>query len=210
MEHGGGDTGGLAGAILQPEHWSGNAARYGGAFDPEKAKRLLKVAGFDENNPLEIVYKTSNSPFRVRLATIIQYQLKQVGIQVDVRSYDWGTFYGDIKAGRFQMYSLSWVGLKIPDIFRYVFHSTSLPPNGANRGRYKDAIADAMIEAAESKQNLAEQAKLYQSLQAYLHEQLPYIPLWYEDNILVTAKDISGYTLASDGNYDGLLTVKRN
>ncbi len=210
IEHMMGNTARLAGAMLPPEHWSGNAELSGVAFDPEEAKRLLKVAGFDENHPLEIVYKTSNNPFRVRLATIIQYQLKQVGIQVDVRSYDWGTFYGDIKAGRFQMYSLSWVGLKIPDIFRYAFHSTSLPPNGANRGRFKDAIADAMIEAAESKQDLTEQASLYQDLQAYLHEQLPYIPLWYEDNILVTAKDISGYTLASDGNYDGLLTVKRD
>ena len=210
IEHVMGNTARLAGAMLPPEHWSGNTELSGVAFDPEEAKRLLKLAGFDENHPLEIVYKTSNNPFRVRLATIIQYQLKQVGIQVEVRSYDWGTFYGDIKAGRFQMYSLSWVGLKIPDIFRYVFHSTSLPPNGANRGRFKDAIADAMIEAAESKQDLTEQAKLYQDLQAYLHEQLPYIPLWYEDNILVTAKDISGYALASDGNYDGLLTVKRN
>lgn len=210
IEHVMGNTARLAGAMLPPEHWSGNTELSGVAFDPEEAKRLLKVAGFDENHPLEIVYKISNNPFRVRLATIIQYQLKQVGIQVEVRSYDWGTFYGDIKVGRFQMYSLSWVGLKIPDIFRYVFHSTSLPPNGANRGRFKDAIADAMIEAAESKQDLTEQAKLYQDLQAYLHEQLPYIPLWYEDNILVTAKDISGYALASDGNYDGLLTVKRN
>lgn len=210
IEHVMGNTARLAGAMLPPEHWSGNTELSGVAFDPEEAKRLLKLAGFDENHPLEIVYKTSNNPFRVRLATIIQYQLKQVGIQVEVRSYDWGTFYGDIKAGRFQMYSLSWVGLKIPDIFRYVFHSTSLPPNGANRGRFKDAIADAMIEAAESKQDLTERAKLYQDLQAYLHEQLPYIPLWYEDNILVTAKDISGYALASDGNYDGLLTVKRD
>ncbi len=198
-----------AGAMLPPEHWSGNAELTGVEFDPEESKRLLKVAGYDELKPLQIIYKTSNNPFRVRLATIIQYQLKQVGIEVDVRSYDWGTFYGDIKAGRFQMYSLSWVGLKIPDIFRYAFHSTSLPPNGANRGRFKDATADTMIEAAESKQDLGEQARLYQDLQAYLHEQLPYIPLWYEDNILVTAKDISGYTLASDGNYDGLLTVNR-
>jgi len=199
-----------AGAMLPPEHWSGNSRLTGVEFDPEESKRLLRAAGYDELNPLKIIYKTSNNPFRVRLATIIQYQLKQVGIEVDVRSYDWGTFYGDIKAGRFQMYSLSWVGLKIPDIFRYAFHSSSLPPNGANRGRFKDATADAMIEAAEGKQDLSEQAKLYQDLQAYLHKQLPYIPLWYEDNILVTAKDISGYTLASDGNYDGLLTVKRD
>ena len=210
IEHVMDNTARKAGAILSPEHWGGHEELSGVEFDPEKSKRLLKVAGFDENHPLEIIYKTSNNPFRVRLATIIQYQLKQVGIRVDVRSYDWGTFYGDIKAGRFQMYSLSWVGVKIPDIFRYVFHSTSIPPNGANRGRFVDAKADAMIEAAESKQNLAEQAKLYKSLQTHLHEQLPYIPLWYEDNILVTAKNITGYTLASDGNYDGLLTVKRH
>ncbi len=199
-----------AGAMLPPEHWSGNAELTGVVFDPEESKRLLKAAAYDENNPLKIIYKTSNNPFRVRLATIIQYQLKQVGIEVDVRSYDWGTFYGDIKAGRFQMYSLSWVGLKIPDIFRYAFHSTSLPPNGANRGRFRDATADTLIEAAESKQELNEQARLYQELQGYLLEQLPYIPLWYEDNILVTSKDISGYELATDGNYDGLLTAKRD
>ena len=210
IEHVMGNTARQAGAMLPPEHWGGNAELSGVEFDPEEAKRLLKTAGYDENNPLKITYKTSNNPFRVRLATIIQYQLKQVGVHLDVRSYDWGTFYGDIKAGRFQMYSLSWVGLKIPDIFRYAFHSTSIPPNGANRGRFKDSKLDSMIEAAENKQDLNEQAKLYQDLQAYLLEQLPYIPLWYEDNILVTSKDISGYALATDGNYDGLLTVKRH
>ena len=67
-----------------------------------------------------------------------------------------------------------------------------------------------MVQLNDMTADLGEQAMLYQDLQAYLQEQLPYIPLWYEDNILVTAKDISGYTLASDGNYDGLLTVKRD
>jgi peptide/nickel transport system substrate-binding protein len=209
IEHVMDNTARKAGAMLPPEHWSGNAELTGVEFDPELSKRLLKAAGYDENNPLNITYKTSNNPFRVRLATIIQYQLKQVGVYVDVRSYDWGTFYGDIKAGRFQMYSLSWVGLKIPDIFRYAFHSTSTPPNGANRGRFMDAKVDAMIEAAEGKQNLSEQAEGYRILQAYLAEKLPYVPLWYEDNILVTSKDISGYELATDGNYDALLTVKK-
>lgn len=210
IEHVLGNTARKAGSMLPPEHWSGNAQLTGIEFDPEEARRLLKLSGYDKNNPLNIVYKTSNNPFRVRLATIIQYQLKQVGIHVDVRSYDWGTFYGDIKAGRFQMYSLSWVGLKIPDIFRYAFHSKSLPPNGANRGRFIDATADTLIETAENKRSLVEQATDYRELQAYLQTQLPYIPLWYEDNILLTSKDISGYTLATDGNYDGLLTVKRN
>ncbi len=94
-------------------------------------------------------YKTSTDPVRIRIATVIQQQLADVGIDLQLLSYDWGTFYGDIKAGRFQMYSLAWVGIKTPDIFRYAFYSDSLPPEGANRGRLADARVDQLIEAAE-------------------------------------------------------------
>jgi peptide/nickel transport system substrate-binding protein len=197
------------GTMLPPGHWSAHPGLAGYEYDPEKAKALLELAGYGLQNPLKLGYKTSNNPLRVRLATIIQYQLKQAGIYIDVQSYDWGTFYGDIKDGRFQMFSLSWVGLKMPDIFRYVFHSTSVPPDGANRGRYTDAQADMLIETAEKKIDLEEQAKVYRELQVYLQEQLPYVPLWYEDNILARRKEISGYVLSPDGNYDGLKNVKR-
>lgn len=198
-----------AGVILPAGHWSAHTGLAGYDFDPERAKTLLSQAGYDKNNPLKLSYKTSNNPLRVRLATIIQYQLKQAGFDVNVQSYDWGTFYGDIKDGRFQMFSLSWVGLKMPDIFRYVFHSSSVPPDGANRGRYIDTQADILIEIAEKKTNLDEQAAVYRELQNHLHEQLPYVPLWYEDNILAHQKNISGYDLSTDGNYDGLKKVRR-
>lgn len=204
------DTGHKAGNILPSTHWGNHPELSGVQFDPDRSRYLLKLAGYSEDNPLKITYKTSNNPFRIRLAAVIQQQLQQVGIKVDVRSYDWGVFYSDIKSGRFQMYSLSWVGLKTPDIFRYAFHSTSLPPEGANRGRFIDAQADRMIETAELKEDLAEQAEWYRDLQAYLQERLPYIPLWYEDNILLTSENISGYTLSADGNYDGLLKVTKH
>jgi peptide/nickel transport system substrate-binding protein len=198
-----------AGTILPPGHWSTHTGLEGYHYEPEKAKNLLRQSGFEQGNPLKLSYKTSNNPLRVRLATIIQYQLKQAGIDVEVQSYDWGTFYGDIKDGRFQMYSLSWVGLKMPDIFRYVFHSTSMPPDGANRGRYNDPVVDRLIETAEQNTSLELQADIYKELQAYLHQQLPYVPLWYEDNILARQKDITGYNLSADGNYDGLKNVRR-
>ncbi len=198
-----------AGALLAPDHWAGHPTLEGYVYNPDESRRLLAAQGYGATNPLRITYKTSNNAQRLRLATIIQYQLKQVGIEVDLNSYDWGTFYGDIKSGRFQMYSLSWVGLKIPDIFRYIFHSKSIPPAGANRGRFVDAKVDAMIAEAESLDDIRAQAAVYHRLQEYLHEQLPYIPLWYEDNILVHRKDTNGYTLATDGNYDGLINVKR-
>jgi len=199
-----------ANAILTPEHWAGAPDLQGYDHDREQAIRRLTELGYDNMHPLKIVYKTSNNPFRIRLATVIQHQLKQVGIELVIQSYDWGTFYGDIKAGNFQMYSLSWVGLKLPDIFRYVFHSNSVPPEGANRGRYSDHEIDRLIEKAEAEPNNDKQARYYRDIQQRLLDQLPYVPLWYEDNVLVMRKNLRGYKLAIDGNYDGLLKVTKN
>jgi peptide/nickel transport system substrate-binding protein len=198
-----------AAALLPPDHWAGNSALAPPPYDPEHAKALLAQAGYDAAHPLEVDYKTSTDPVRVRIATIIQQQLAEVGIHMKLQSYDWGTFYGDIKAGRFQLYSLSWVGIKTPDIFRYAFHSTSLPPEGANRGRLADAGVDALIEQAEQGATLEAQAETYRQLEARLLELLPYLPLWYEDQVCAVRSDIEGYRLAPDGDFDALRDVHR-
>ncbi len=198
-----------AAALLPPNHWAGNPDLQGYAHDPERARALLAKTGFTAAHPLQLTYKTSTDAVRLRIATIIQQQLREVGIETRLQSYDWGTFYGDIKSGRFQMYSLAWVGIKTPDIFRYAFHSTSLPPDGANRGRLASSRIDRLIETAEQGDSLMAQAAAYRSVQQELLQQLPYIPLWYEDHVFAARADIAGYRLAPDGNYDGLQQVYR-
>lgn len=196
-------------SLLPPEHWAGAQDLDPITYDPEKAQALLRRAGYSRDDPVRIVYKTSSDPFRIRLATILQHQLKSVGIDVDLRSYDWGTFYGDIKAGRFQMYSLAWVGIHTPDIFDYVFHSRSIPPNGANRGRFRSPQADAFIDRARAAPDLETKHQWYVQLQHHLADALPYVPLWYEDHIFIARREIEGFTMARDGNYDGLIQVRR-
>ncbi|MFQ5660448.1 MAG: ABC transporter substrate-binding protein [Gammaproteobacteria bacterium] len=196
-------------SIFPPGHWAADPQLHGYGYDPQASRRVLLKAGYDQEHPLRLTYTTSTNPLSIRLAAIMQQQLKQVGVELDIRSYDWGTFYGDIKAGRFQMYSLSWVGLKMPDAFRYIFHSHSMPPSGANRGGFRDRQVDALIEKAEKTTDLNEQTGLYRSIQQRLREQLPYIPLWYEDNVLVKRRQIAGYALSMDGNYDGLINTYR-
>jgi peptide/nickel transport system substrate-binding protein len=196
-----------AAALFPANHWAGNPALATYSYDPEKARALLQQEGFGPDHPIQITYKTSTDPFRIRLATIIQNQLAKVGIQVELRSYDWGTFYGDIRAGRFQMFSLTWVGIKTPDIFRTIFHSSAVPPSGANRGHFISTEVDHLIEAAESSSDIKTQALYYRELQAYLLKELPYVPLWYEDHVWIARHDLAGYVLALDGNYDSLVNV---
>lgn len=203
------DAASPAGGLLPPEHWAGHPELEGIPHDRGKARQLLAELGYGPDRPLEISYKTSSDPLRVRIATVFQDQLADVGIRVKLQIYDWGTFYGDIKDGRFQMYSLAWVGIKTPDIFRYAFHSESIPPRGANRGRYRDPQVDAWIEAAAAADTLEQQVEYYRRIQARLLETLPYIPLWYEDHVYAAHDDISGYRLNTDGNYDGLTQVQR-
>lgn len=198
-----------AAALLPPEHWAGNPGLASPGHDPELAKSLLAQAGFTAQQPLRLSYKTSTDAFRVRLATVLQSQLKAVGIEVDLTSYDWGTLYGDIKAGNFQMYSLSWVGIKSPDIFRYVFHSDFVPPRGSNRGRYRNPQVDALINEAMAAGDLQVQAVQYRRLQGLLLEELPYVPLWYEDHVVAAHATLRGYQVGLDGDYDGLADVAR-
>jgi len=209
----------LAGGLLVPEHWSGASDIPAYDYDPVKAKQLLSQVTIPEElvkkdstnqRVIELSYKTSNDPTRIRLATIYQSQLKEIGIHLNIQSYDWGTFYSDIKKGRFQLYSLAWVGIKSPDIFQYVFDSEAIPPNGANRGRYRDELADRLIRQAGKTPSLDEQAKLYRQLQHRLQETLAIMPLWYEEQYSVMRSNVTGYQLYSDGRLDGLLNVQKS
>ena len=199
----------LANAILVPEHWAGYPGLPGVPFDPDAARRLLGAAGYSLAHPLRLSYKTSNDHFRRRIAAILQHQLHVVGIELAIQTYDWGTFYGDIKQGRFELYGLSWVGLQQPDIFRHAFHSAAIPPDGANRGGYSNPIVDRLIEHAEVAPDEPSRAARYRQIQAVLQADLPYVPLWYEDSLVVHGPRVLGYDTDLHGQFDGLINVNR-
>ena len=187
----------MAGAILPPEHYTNSnnqLALYD--YNPTLAKKLLVEAGV--KLPLKLVYKTSTDAFRVRLATIIQAQMAQAGIALEIKSLDWGTFFADVKEGNFQLYGLTWVGIKTPEIYAKAFGSAYFPPNGFNRGRYADAELDKLL-AEEN----------WPAATARIHAQLPYIPLWYEGQFAAMKKNIKNYAPKPDGNWDDLATIQR-
>ena len=195
-----------ASSLLPPDHWLFEQSFVGEAYDPAAARALLRDAGFADR-PLHLSYKTSKDPFRVRLATIIQSQLRQVGIAMEIRSLDWGSFFADVKAGNFQLYSLSWVGIRTPDIYRHVFYSESIPPKGANRGRFHNSDVDRWLDLAQDSNDLQRIRHDITEVQQIVLQQLPYVPLWYEDHIALLADKLEGYQINRSGNYDSLKQV---
>ena len=186
----------IAGAILPPEHYAGNNSLIPYDYNPALSKKLLLEAGI--KLPLKLVYKTSTDAQRVRFATILQAQMQPAGIDLEIKSLDWGTFFADVKQGNFQLFGLTWVGIKTPEIYAKAFGSQNFPPNGFNRGRYADAELDKLL-ADEN----------WQAVTARIHAQLPYIPLWYEGQFAAMAKNITHYSPKLDGNWDDLATIQR-
>ena len=184
----------LGGAILPPEHYAQQQILPAYAYDPALAKRLLQEAGV--SLPLKLVYKTSTDPQRLRLATIMQAQMRAAGIDLEIRSLDWATFFAEIKQGNFQLYGLTWVGVKTPEIYAQAFASDSVPPKGFNRGRYQDAELDRLLSTDD-----------WQAVTQRVHQQLPYIPLWYEGQFAAMQKGIQNYSPKADGNWDDLATI---
>ncbi len=187
----------LAEVILPPEHFAGNTSLTHTAYNPALAKQLLQSAGL--RLPLKLVYKTSTDAQRLRLATVLQAQMAKAGIELEIRSLDWGTFFAEVKRGNFQLYGLTWVGIRTPDIYQKVFGSQFMPPNGFNRGRYVDPILDTLLQNED-----------WQAVTERIHTQLPYIPLWYEGQTAAMRKEIEHYAPASDGNWDHLATIQRS
>jgi len=195
-----------ASSILTPDHWIFERPFAMLSYNPKQARQLLSQAGFADKK-LHLSYKTSKDPFRIRLATIIQSQLSEVGIEMEIQSLDWGSFFADVKRGNFQLYSLSWVGIRTPDIYQNVFHSQSLPPKGANRGYFIDANVDRLLDAARQDNDLQQIRHDYSQVQQIALQQLPYVPLWYEDHIAILASQLAGYRINRSGNYDSLRRV---
>ena len=180
--------------------------------DPARARAILDEAGYrdpDGAGPLPrftLRYATSQNELRKRIAEVFQWQLAQAGVGLDIRSYEWGAFYDSIREGTFQMFSLTWVGLYDPDIYRHIFHSASLPPEGANRGRFRDGRVDALTELGRHATG-QERRRAYSEVQKIVAEKLPYVSLWHGVNVAVMRANVHGFALAPDENLKSLRHV---
>ena len=194
--------GAVTDTMFPPGHWARAEHLPAYDFDPAKAKRLLDAAGYKQNGNtprFKLLYKTSTDAEANQQAEMIQQMLKDVGIDMQIQSNEFGTFMDDVKNGRFQMFSLRRAGISDPDFYYTIFHSKSLAPNGQNRGYYVNPRVDQLIEQGRSTFDRAKRKEAYDEIQKILAEDLPYISLYHRDNVAIMRSNIDGFEMYPSG-----------
>jgi peptide/nickel transport system substrate-binding protein len=204
--------------LIPSQAWAYEPDIFQFTYDPNRARQLLDEAGYkdpDGDGPLprlRLSLKVGNVE-EVRLqATVIQQQLREVGIDLDVRSYEFATMYADVINGNFQMFSLQWVGgaMVDPDILRRVFYSTQTPPAGFNRGHYSNPEVDRLLDLAGAATSETERKKYYGEVQKIVADDAPYISIWNRTNIAVAQPTLTGLHLNAVGDFESLKDVMKS
>jgi peptide/nickel transport system substrate-binding protein len=204
----------LADCPLPPNSWAydSDIAHFG--FDPQRAEQLLDAAGFPRRTAsdgmrMKLALKTSTDESTRLLGAVLKEQWRKVGVDLDLLSMEPATFLSEIGRGNFQLYTLRWIGVNNdPEFYEFAFSSNRMPPMGGNRGHYRNAALDALLDEARVESDQEKRGALFGQIQKIVAEDMPYLSLWYMDNVSVHRKRISNVRLSPTGDYDFLRVIE--
>lgn len=202
-------TGVLAFNPLPPVVWgyTDDVQRYD--YDPEKAKELLAEAGYPDGFSCSFWIPESGSGMQqpVPMGTAIQADLKAVGIDCKIETFEWGTYLDKVivppEDAEFDLFEMSWIGDNgDPDNHSYILLSgEQWPPHGYNMGFYKNDEADALMQEARTTFDRAKRTELYNKILKILAEDPPWIIIDHETQIVVMDQKIKNFKLHPTGPF---------
>jgi peptide/nickel transport system substrate-binding protein len=165
-------------------------------YDLEKAKQLLKEAGYEKGFETDLWAMPVARPYMPeaqKVAEVIQESLGKIGVKVKIQSVDWATYLDKAAKGEFDMFMLGWTGDNgDPDNFLY----TLLDKDSIGSNNYSYYSNDQLHEILIKAQTETDQAKrnaLYEQAQVIIHDDAPWVPLVHSTPLLAAAKDVVNY-----------------
>lgn len=167
--------------------------------DIEKAKALMADAGYPDGFSCNLWV---NGDVRTRSAQVVQAQLAEIGINVEISTYEWGALLDSLNNGEHEMFLLGWSNSSFDaDSSTYqLFHSSNHGATG-NRAWLSDDEVDRLIEEAARENDDAKRMALYEELQIKLEELAPWVPLYYRDDNVGIRADLKGFKLNKGANH---------
>lgn len=201
----------VASGVLPPNHWAfeANVAQY--TLDQACAEKLLDAAGYPRGKNgirFHLTLKTSTEERARLISAALQDQWRKVGVDLELRPLELATLLSDSIRGNFELTLLQWVGANNdPDFFEFAFSSKRFPPDGANRGHFRNARLDQLTEQIRAEMDREKRIALCSEVQKIVADELPYIPLWFADVVSVHRREFGDLPLSPTGDYDFLTSL---
>ncbi|WP_018249078.1 ABC transporter substrate-binding protein [Orenia marismortui] len=184
---------------LPPSLWGYNEDVDKYEYNPEKAKELLAEAGYPDGFKTTLWAMPVPRPYMPQpklIAQAIQADLKKIGVQAEIKSYDWGTYLDKVGNGEHDMCLMGWTGDNgDPDNFLYVLldKDNAVKGSAGNYAFYRsDELHDLLIKA-QTTMNRAERTKLYKEAQEVVHEDAPWVPMAHSTPPIALKNKIENY-----------------
>jgi len=192
-------------SVLPPGQWAYDPNVTDYKYDPDRAKRLLAEAG---RSGLKLSLKTSPASVSRKIGEAIQEQMRRVGVEIELQSLERQKLTQDMTEGDFQLYLNILVGgNQNPDIFRLVYSSGAIPPNGQNRSRYINPQLDKLLSEAQTA-SAGRRKEIFSRVQMILAEDLPQIYLWYPATVVIYRDRISNVKVDPSGDWSAIRNMK--
>ncbi|MGX7196826.1 ABC transporter substrate-binding protein [Enterococcus olivae] len=164
--------------------------------DVEAAKELLTEAGYPDGFDIDIYVGES----RVPAATIFQAQMEKIGINVSIKSVEWGTFSDTVSKGNAPLYIMGWSWYPDPDFFLYQMLDSKQIGALGNGGGYSNPEVDELLARATSEtSDQEERAQIYEEALKLIVADLPHLDLYDQDILVGLSNQVSGYNVRPDG-----------
>ncbi len=178
-------------------------------YNPEKAKQLLKEAGWEDTDGdgildkeidgqrvpfvLSYIYNSGND-IRKNIGLLFQEEARKVGIKVVIQQLDWSVFLEKLDRRDFETCALAWIGGPRPSDPKQIWHTESYYAEGGdNFVGFGNAYTDSLIEAIRTELDENKRAELWKLLQVEIHKQVPYIFLYAPKGLRAISKRFDAY-----------------
>jgi peptide/nickel transport system substrate-binding protein len=186
---------------LLPGTWAfePNVRKY--PYDPGAARKLLAEAGYPGGLEVDFWVPESGSGMQapVEMATVIQANLAAVGVKAHLKTFEWGSYLGKIRADAPAMFAFSWfLKSEDPDLSLYplLFSKNQPLPNRTN---YNNPEVDQLLLQARQVADRGKRAELYRKAQRIVVEDAPWLFVDHEIQVVATRAGVKGFKLHPSG-----------
>ncbi|HYX06229.1 MAG TPA: ABC transporter substrate-binding protein [Bacteroidales bacterium] len=161
-------------------------------FDHDKARSLLKEAGYGPENEIPPVTLTTTSDY-LDLCEYIQHEVAGLGIEINIEVATGATFREMVANSKVNFFRGSWIA-DYPDAENYLalFYSKNFSPSGPNYTHFSNNSYDSLYNKALQETDRIKRIQLYRKMDELIIREAPVIPLYYDVVVRFTRKEVTG------------------